>query len=133
SNSQAERFVGEIQMEADIERRILLRQFDSRFERSSVHHQACAGDDAVAVSMHDGVIDPFGQPEIVRRNDESSNNAISPSRVQIASRATLPCARYRTTPRRRRQPDREKAAARGAGADAAPAAPAPAPTVRERT
>src|SRR5437867_875880 len=60
----------QIQVKAGIERRIPLEDIDGRFKGAAVDDQACCRHNSVSMRLLDGLIDPPGKPQIVRRNDQ---------------------------------------------------------------
>ncbi len=58
------------QMQADAEFGILPREFYGLVKTGFVHHQACGGQNAVAVRADDGFIDGWRQSEIVGVDNE---------------------------------------------------------------
>ena len=62
-------------MDADVEGRIRVSEFDGMFKRVAVGHQGSGGEDSVAMSVNDAVVDIASEAEVIGVDDERSHGA----------------------------------------------------------
>jgi hypothetical protein len=61
---------------ANVKRRVRSREFDGLFERRPVRHESSAGEDALAMSLYNPLIDAAGEAKIIRVDHQLPRHAI---------------------------------------------------------